>query len=146
MLELPHALVSHAIASKFRQPKIYLPLSLASHFVLDFIPHWDPNIDYFSSLTFILLASDLFLAFFVSAWLSVQRRSAKYLVCGFIATLPDTIAIPEFFFHAPNITHFLLGWQLPFHHNTSIIWLGLSTQLLVSLTSLMIIKNSKIKI
>ncbi len=36
-----HALVAALIAAKFHNPYIALPLSLASHFACDLIPHWD---------------------------------------------------------------------------------------------------------
>src|SRR5689334_22883185 len=43
MLETPHVAVGVAIASKFPNPWVAIPLSLASHFILDKVPHWNPH-------------------------------------------------------------------------------------------------------
>lgn len=43
MLELPHALVGIAIASKIANPVLAIPLAVGSHFVLDMLPHWNPH-------------------------------------------------------------------------------------------------------
>ncbi len=44
MLELPHAVVGAAIATKIPNPWIALPLAFLSHFPLDLIPHWNPSL------------------------------------------------------------------------------------------------------
>lgn len=41
MTATAHALVAGAIASKFGDPATAILLSLASHYVMDSIPHWD---------------------------------------------------------------------------------------------------------
>jgi len=43
LLETPHVAVAAAIATKVANPALSLPLALASHFVLDKIPHWNPH-------------------------------------------------------------------------------------------------------
>lgn len=44
MLELPHVAIGLAIASKIPNPLISIPLALASHFLVDLIPHWNPSL------------------------------------------------------------------------------------------------------
>jgi hypothetical protein len=44
MLETPHVAVGIALATKFPNPWVAIPLSLASHFILDKIPHWNPHL------------------------------------------------------------------------------------------------------
>ncbi|MDO8451521.1 MAG: hypothetical protein Q7S76_01495 [bacterium] len=41
MTATAHALVAGAIAAKFIVPSLTIPLALASHYVMDIIPHWD---------------------------------------------------------------------------------------------------------
>lgn len=45
MLITPHVLVGAAIGTEFDHGYLVAPLAAASHFVLDFIPHWDLRID-----------------------------------------------------------------------------------------------------
>ena len=44
MLELPHAVLGAAIATKIPNPWLALPLAFLSHFPLDLIPHWNPSL------------------------------------------------------------------------------------------------------
>lgn len=44
MLELPHTVLGATIGTKIANPLVSIPLALASHFLLDFIPHWNPNL------------------------------------------------------------------------------------------------------
>jgi len=41
MTATAHALVAGAIAAHFPQPATAIPIALASHYVMDSIPHWD---------------------------------------------------------------------------------------------------------
>jgi hypothetical protein len=41
MLSIPHALTGAFIASKLPHPLLYIPLAFASHYLEDWIPHWD---------------------------------------------------------------------------------------------------------
>lgn len=43
MLEIPHALVGIAIATRIPNPALAIPLAVGSHFVLDMLPHWNPH-------------------------------------------------------------------------------------------------------
>lgn len=45
MTATAHAIVGAAIATKFTNPAISLPLALVSHFVCDKVPHWDVMTD-----------------------------------------------------------------------------------------------------
>lgn len=44
MLELAHTAVGATIATKIPNPLIAIPLAFLSHFLFDFIPHWNPNL------------------------------------------------------------------------------------------------------
>ena len=41
MLSIPHALTGAFIASKVPYPLVYIPLTLACHYLQDWMPHWD---------------------------------------------------------------------------------------------------------
>lgn len=41
----PHAIVGAGIGLAFKNPWLVVPTALASHFLLDTIPHWDPDLD-----------------------------------------------------------------------------------------------------
>lgn len=43
MLQTPHVVIGCAIAINVGNPYLAIPLSLASHFVLDRVPHWNPH-------------------------------------------------------------------------------------------------------
>lgn len=45
MLLTPHVLVGAAIGHQFDKAYLVAPLAAASHFALDFLPHWDLRID-----------------------------------------------------------------------------------------------------
>ena len=41
MLSIPHTLTGAFIASKIPHPAVYIPATLAFHYLQDWIPHWD---------------------------------------------------------------------------------------------------------
>ena len=41
MLSISHAVTGAFIASKVGHPALYIPLTLASHYFEDWVPHWD---------------------------------------------------------------------------------------------------------
>ncbi|EKD43638.1 MAG: hypothetical protein ACD_72C00193G0001, partial [uncultured bacterium] len=41
MLSVSHAVTGAFIAAKLPHPALYVPLILASHYLEDWIPHWD---------------------------------------------------------------------------------------------------------
>ena len=41
MLSVSHAATGAFIASKLPHPALYIPLTLAAHYLQDWIPHWD---------------------------------------------------------------------------------------------------------
>lgn len=46
MTSTAHAIVGGAIASRFANPILAIPIALASHYVMDSIPHWDFGTDW----------------------------------------------------------------------------------------------------
>jgi hypothetical protein len=111
MLELPHAVVGATIAVLIPEPAISLPLALASHFIMDLYPHWNPHIGQelkrfgkITSPTMAILWADSTSALiiclaFAKLLLPDYSRAAILLLCCFLSVLPDVIEIPIFIFH-----------------------------------------------
>ncbi len=109
MLETPHVAVGAAIASKIPNPLISIPLSLASHFLLDRVPHWNPHLNTemkklgkISKKNTNFVIADVLLAilvggFFAHKVLPNTTHSITILAASFAAVLPDVIEGPYFF-------------------------------------------------
>lgn len=111
MLETPHVFVGVAIATAIPNPLIAIPLSFASHFVLEMIPHWNPHLntetEKFGSptkKTTAITAVDATIAlvsgsFFAYKALPDVSQTITILACSFAAVLPDVMEGPYFFLH-----------------------------------------------
>lgn len=109
MLELAHTAVGATIATKIPNPLIAIPLAFLSHFLFDFIPHWNPSL-YTETKKFgqptrksnIIVALDvifsLTLGFFIALrfWPDIKRVIIILLAC-FAAVVPDVIEGPYFY-------------------------------------------------
>ena len=151
MLTFPHVVIAAAIVKLIPNPLISLPLALASHFFLDFVtPHWNPHLytEYKksgkiskNSLKVILidglLAFFLCLYIFLYYWPNIQEI-ALYAAAIFLATLPDTIEIPYYFFKCKSKW---LKKYVNFEHkhqsNSSLVW-GMTTQIITVILGLLI--------
>ena len=112
MIELPHAVVGAAIAAKVGNPALSLPLALASHFVLDLVPHWNPHLN---------------------------RDTARFITIAFGAffgVLPDVAEAPFFFLKSKNKwLERLVKFQSSLQFNVPLIP-GVISQLLVLVAAL----------
>lgn len=117
MIELPHTVVGAAIAVKVGNPALAIPLALASHFVLEVVPHWNPHL-YTETKKYgrVTPASTLFVAvdvlaslaagfFIASQLLPDTRHFWTVIAASFAAVLPDVVEAPWFFL---NFKHPLL--------------------------------------
>lgn len=109
MLETPHVALGIAIAVKTGNPWLALPLSLASHFLLDKVPHWNPHFytetqkfgkpkvtSTYLAIADELIAITLTLFMAYSFWPDINK-SFLILLCSLLSVLPDQIKIPYFF-------------------------------------------------
>lgn len=108
MIELPHALVGAAIAAKVGNPYIALPLALASHFVLDVVPHWNPHLNReiakygkITNKTKVILVFDVLASlaggfYIASTALPDTNRFLIILMGAFLGVLPDLAEAPYF--------------------------------------------------
>jgi len=108
MLETPHVALGIAMAVKTGNPWVAIPLSLASHFLLDRVPHWNPHFytetqkfgqpkkisTYIAVVDEIAIALTLFIAY---KFMPDVNKSFLILICSLLSVLPDQIKIPYFF-------------------------------------------------
>jgi hypothetical protein len=148
MLELPHTAVGAVIGSRIPDPWIALPLALASHFLLDLIPHWNPDLylekkkdGRVARESLYLIIADVLASLILGStvawhfWPDVKRISLIYLTCLF-TVLPD---VDESLYFFSGINHPFLLRLVKFqrrHQGRTGKKLGLAIQLAVVLISL----------
>ncbi len=151
MLELPHVLVGAAIATSVSNPVLAFPLALASHFITDYIPHWNPHINTeikkYGSITqksLLILAADSGGALVLGASIAYLKSQSlsQFLVimaCCLMAVLPDVLEIPYYFFKQKiKWMEDLITFQRSHQWNVPVLW-GMLAQIIVSLGALFII-------
>lgn len=140
MLSISHSVTGAFIATKLPHPALYVPLIFASHYLGDWIPHWDVGTGLSSgkrkrSTAIILELGELAITFGL-VYFFWQRGHTEInwhaWIGAFVALLPD-------FFEAPRN---FLKWEPPFlkpfnqfhglfHHSTQDKLFGLMPQILV---------------
>lgn len=144
MLEIPHVVTAAAIATHIPNPTISLPLAFVSHFALDMLPHWNPqlNIDlkkhgkiaknhnvlnFFDSGAALVLGSYLSLRVFPD-----YTHAVVIFIASFLAVFPDVIKIPYYYFKSKNKTlkRYIVA-DKKIQNNTTPFW-GMLSQLLVT--------------
>ncbi len=148
MLELPHVLVGAAIATAIPDPRISLPLALASHFITDYVPHWNPHLNTelkttgkVSVRSKIIVMTDAGLALVVGTYLAT--RSGHFIIimlACFLAVAPDVAEIPYYFLGLKDIPWIkkLIDYQRAHQWNVPAFW-GILSQIIVILLSFMVI-------
>lgn len=110
-----HALVGALIAAKFQNPYLSIPLSFASHFACDVLPHWDAGTHHGEKTKkrlFYESAVDVLVGFILAYVLYNLLTSDKNYTLLFFSIissqLPDWITAPYFIL---NIKHPIVGWS-----------------------------------
>lgn len=151
MLETPHVLVGAAIGTTVANPYLALPISLASHFVLDKVPHWNPHLNTdleksgrVSRKNTLFVIADASLALLsgtmiASLGLPDKRAFVFVLLSCLVAVLPDVVEAPHYFLNLRNkhITRFI-KWQKSIQNDTGFFW-GITTQIFVIFASLLVV-------
>ncbi len=111
MLLTPHTVVGVAIGAAVSNPVVAVPAAFFSHFLLDFIPHWDdlglgkvaehfqhlPRRS-FQAIFLDALISLSFVLFFLYWAMPDYGVVANVIACALAANLPDFFYIPLVFF------------------------------------------------
>lgn len=153
MLETPHVAVGIAIASKIPNPLLAIPLALASHFILDMTPHWNPHINreikklgYPTKKSLNIIRADSLIALVMGLTIAYQAipnsmQAFNVLACSFFAVLPDVVEIPYYFFRRKDfIVEKWITWQKSIQNDVA-PWLGLTVQAIIVIASLFWIFN-----
>lgn len=137
MTATAHCLTGASIASFLPNPFLSVPLSIASNFLMDLIPHWDTGTGWRNRpKIFTLLATgiDVTLGFALAFIIFSKKINSAYLLLNiFAATLPDWLEAPYLF----------LGWDFPpfswfyrlqskLHARNGLPW-GIITQVIIVL-------------
>lgn len=146
MLNTPHLLTGAAIGVLTGNPIIAFFGAIASHFVLDIVPHFDPGTFHFGDEQPIKVDErdlaigfiDLALAFFLLIWLAgVAPIIALAPALGmFGGILPDIIGLSPLAFpklyNKPGLNqYFKLTGKYHYTVKPKMIWLGILTQVIV---------------
>lgn len=140
MLSVSHAVTGAFIASKLPHPLLYVPLTLAAHYLQDWIPHWDVGTGLSNGtrkrqtavlLEIVDLAVTVGLIYFL--WQSGQSALQTHIWAGaFVGLLPDFIEAPRNFLgREPAFFKPLNTFHHYFHHSTPQVLLGLAPQILL---------------
>lgn len=140
MLSVSHALTGAIIAEKVHNPILYIPLVLASHYLEDWILHWDvgtglSNGTRKKSTAMLLEIVDLALTgVLVLAFFQMGKTAIQYdaFFGAFLGLLPDFLEAPRNFLHwNPWFLKPFNDFHHGFHHSTPNILRGLAPQFVV---------------
>ena len=140
MLSVSHAATGAFIATKLPHPILYVPLILASHYLEDWIPHWDVGTGLSNGTrsrrtAFILELFDLSVAVILVyfLWQNGQNTFNISAWTGVIISLtPDFFEAPQnFLYFEPQFFKKINKLHRYFHHSTPNIILGLMPQVLL---------------
>lgn len=140
MLSIPHMLTGAFVASKFPHPAVYTPITLAFHYLQDWIPHWDVGTGLSNgtrkrSTAILLELVELSIAIGL-IWLFFQRGQSEiqYHVWlgALIGIVPDLLEAPRNFLKwEPGFLKPINNFHAYFHHSTPNIPLGLLPQFIL---------------
>lgn len=140
MLSIPHMATGAFIASKLPHPLLYIPLTLAFHYLEDWIPHWDVGTGLSRgtrkrSTAILLELVDLALAGAL-IWYMYQNQSPDALMHIWIGATtgiaPDLVEAPRNFLKwEPWFLKPFNDFHGKFHHSTPNILFGLAPQAVV---------------
>lgn len=141
MLNTVHVTAAAAIVVAIPNPWFSLPLALASHLILDTIPHWNwsPGRTLAGKLASV---NDGLLAIIVSLLLAwYLDKSWVVLAACFLSMLPDLIQAPYHFFKwQPHLLAAFINWERQRQRWPWMKpWMGIATQLAVLIISFFIV-------
>ncbi|KKQ92452.1 MAG: hypothetical protein UT58_C0017G0002 [Microgenomates group bacterium GW2011_GWC1_39_7b] len=149
MLETPHVAVGIAIATKFPNPWIAIPLAFASHFLLDKVPHWNPHLytetqkngrpsKNSTTIAIVDIATALAIgSIFAYKSLPDIQMAVLILACSLASVLSDVIKYPYYYFHLRQ--EWLVKWvnfERSIQVDTKSVFWGIVTQGLVIAASM----------
>jgi hypothetical protein len=139
MTATAHALIGASLAAKIANPLLGIPLAIASHFLVDLIPHWDAGTNHRKKSQVRLVAEaalDVLLGFALAFLIFRNQVDLRYLFVMIIAAqLPDWLEAPSFMLGIKIPPFSWMDWighkiqsriQLPWGLLTQIVVVGLA--------------------
>jgi len=144
MLSVAHTAAGAFIATKLPYPLVSIPLIIASHYILDFVPHWDagtglssgkksPSQAFMAEIPDLILSFILIVVFFqIGKPLSFTTEGLSPYWGAFFAILPDFLEAPRNFLKKePSALKPLNNFHHSFHNSTPNKLKGLLPQILL---------------
>ena len=139
MLSISHGLTGAFFAAQLQDPILYVPIALFSHYLEDWIPHWDMGTGLSDgkrtrSAAIILGSIELSIALGAIFFLWGSPTLANYHIWlgAFIGLLPDLLEAPRNFLHwEPSFLKSINKFHAGFHHSVPNKVLGLVPQVLL---------------
>lgn len=152
MFQLIHALVGSWIGEEFNSVILIILLSFVSHFIFDFIPHWDSGFSKNDKKRFIVCESftvkkshlvmfciDFIITLIVITFLYNDLHSKLMLLGAFTAVLPDFIKA-GYKTRLKKNKHFMNHLKFHARIQNDVNWkLGIITQAIIIITLLIIL-------
>lgn len=140
MLSISHTLTGAFIASKLPHPGLYIPLTLASHYFEDWMPHWDVGTGLSTGkrkrihaivMELGELAISVVLIYFF--WQYGQETIQWHIwLASFVALIPDFLEAPRNFLKwEPDFIKPFNDFHNLFHHSTMNLAVGLTPQVIL---------------
>jgi len=142
MLSISHTLTGAFIASKLSHPALYIPLTLASHYFEDWIPHRDVGTGLSTgrrkrSTAILLEIGELFVSFALLFWFFQAGHSEirwPIWIAAFVGLIPDFLEAPRNFLRwEPAFLKPFNDFHNQFHHSTMNNLVGLTPQIILVL-------------
>lgn len=137
MLSISHSLTGAFIATKLPIPGVYIPTVMASHYLEDWIPHWDVGTGLSSgkrkrTTAIILELGELVISFgLVYFFFQYGHATVQWpaWIGAFIGLLPDFLEAPRNFLKwEPGFLRPINNLHALFHHSTPDMIFGLTPQ------------------
>jgi hypothetical protein len=149
MLALVHLLLGAAIGKYFNNLWIVIPLAIASHYILDFIPHsqWGPVRNYkkgrfrgCDKKDLILKSVEPILGITLTIYLVLANSTIFWpmLLGAFFSAAPDILLYPGYMYNSKIAKAIHRGKNSKWHNHTIFIK-GATTQIIVILASAVIL-------
>ncbi len=141
MLTTPHLLVGAAIGAHLPHAWEVVPLSAASHFILDSVPHIQGYIEVedLEKREIVFLAADVLIGVGMVAFIALRSQNAEMVWVGALAAiLPDFHHIAQVIF-GPNSLRRYNSLHLKFHWKRDMkILPGVATQAITILAAILV--------
>lgn len=146
MLTTPHAAAGIALGAVLGNPVLTIPAAVASHFLLDCVPHWQETLAPYNPTwrTYLRVPLDIAFAVGLAVWAAhVQPAHASAIWIGAVtANIPDmdtlVVLLPAI---KRGVLQKFWDWHCAIQRETASLW-GALPQLLVIAMAIVVVRVS----